>query len=264
MEKICMLATLILTMIFSFATPVFAIDLSTEFMSGSYPRFYVVEKDGKESMAGMCIDIMHALEKKVPEIKFTYKIGLVPFARIKELLKRSMMDAAFGVARNPAREKVYVYTDTPLYPTRFVIFALKSDKKAHGIKSFKDIEAHGGTMLGLRGTNAIKVFQDKTKHLNIRTEVAPTMVQNIRMVLLGRGAFFTYNDIDAIGALKKDGSFDKFFILPLVTKNTHHWLAFSQKVPKDIVAKANKGLKDMNDSGELKRIYDSYVSDNQI
>ncbi len=261
MKKNYVLTALILMMIFSFSTSVYANELSTAFMTGSYPRFYIVEKDGKESMAGLCIDIMHALEKKVPEIKFTYQTYLAPFARIKELLRLSKTDSAFGVARNPAREKVYVYTDTPLYPARFVIFALKSDKKAHGIRSFKDIEAHGGTMLGLRGTNAIKVFQDKTKHLNIRTEVAHKMVQNIRMVLLGRGAFFTYNDIDAIGALKKDGSFDKFFILPLVTKNTHHWLAFSQKVPKDIVAKANKGLKDMNDSGELKRIYDSYVTD---
>ncbi len=259
MRKKCMFALIVLTILFSIPTSVFAIDLSTEFMSGSYPRFYVVEKDGKESMAGMCIDIMHALEKKVPEIKFTYKPGLTPFARIKEVLKFSKIDAGFGFARNPAREKIYTYTDTPLYPVRFVIFALKSDKKAHGIKTFEDIKAHGGTMLGLRGTNAITVFRDKTKHLNIKTEVVPTMVQNIRKVLRGRGAFFTYNDIDAIGALKQEGAFDKFFILPVITKDTHHWLAFSQKVPKDIVGKANQALKDLNDSGELKRIYDSYT-----
>ncbi len=232
--------------------------LKTSFQTGSYPRFYI-EENGNKAIAGMCIDIMKAFEQKAPEIHFSYKVRLTPLARIKHELKQNTIQAAFGVARNREREKIYQYTNTPLYPVKFVIFALAGDKKAREIKTFEDMQAHGGNMLGLRGTNAIKVFQKQTGHLNIPVDVVPTIEQNLKKMLAGRGSFFTYNHIDAIGTIKKMGHGDKFTILPVITKETHHWLAFSKEVPKEIVEKADKVLKDLEQSGELRKIYEKYV-----
>ncbi|MCP4350660.1 MAG: ABC transporter substrate-binding protein, partial [Desulfobacterales bacterium] len=52
---------------------------------------------------------------------------------------------------------------------------------------------------------------------------------------------------------------NKFTTLPIITKETHHWLAFSKEVPKEIVEKADKVLKDLEQSGELRKIYEKYV-----
>lgn len=256
MEKKCGFALAVSLLVFCFSQHGYSAEFKTSFIDGSYPRFYIEEKNGNKAMAGMCIDMMKAFEQKAPEIRFSYKVRLTPFARLKQELKENSIQAAFGMARNPEREKIYQYTDTPLYPVKFVLFALASDKKAGDIKTLEDIQAHGGKVLGLRGTNAIKVFREKTGHLNIPIEVVGTMEQNVKKVLGKRGSFFTYNHIDAIGTIKKMGYQNKFVSLPIVTKEAWHWLVFSKKVPREIVEKANMVLKDMKQSGKLMEIYE--------
>lgn len=252
--------TLILSLLIcGFAQSGYSIELKTSFIIGSYPRFYIEQKNETKAMAGMCIDILKAFEQKAPEIHFSYKVMLTPFARIKHELEHNTIQAVFGVARDREREKIYQYADTPLYPVKFLIFALASDKEAQKIKTLEDIQAHGGRVLGLRGTNAIKVFQDQTVQLGIPVEVVRTMEQNVNKVLSGRGSFFTYNHIDAIGTINKLGHQDKFITLPIITKEAHHWLAFSKQVSPEIVEKANNVLKDMEQSGELRKIYEKYV-----
>ena len=44
----------------------------------------------------------------------------------------------------------------------------------------------GGTMLGVRGANALKVFQEQTAHLNIPVYATPTIEQILKMLLAGR------------------------------------------------------------------------------
>lgn len=127
------------------------------------------------------------------------------------------------------------------------------------IKTLEDLEAHGGTMLGLRGTNAIKVFQQKSAHLNIPVEVVPTIEQNLEKLLTGRGSFFTYNHIDALGTIHRLGYQDKFITLPIITKEAYHWLVFSRQVPKEIVEKADDVLEDMERGGQLQRLYKKYL-----
>ncbi len=261
MIKKCKSALVMSLLICCFLQSGYTTELKTSFMGGSYPRFYIEEKDenGNKAIAGMCIDIMKAFEQKAPDIHFTYKVRLTPFARIKKELKHNTIQAAFGVARNREREKIYQYTDTPLYPVKFLIFALASDKKAQEIKILEDIQTHGGTVLGLRGTNAVKVFQEQTGHLNIPVEVVPTIEQNLKKLLAGRGSFFTYNHIDAIGTIKKLGYQNEFITLPIITKEAYHWLVFSKEVPQEIVQEANTVMKDLEQSGKLQEIYEKYI-----
>lgn len=260
MNKKITSALLIGLLISCFLQSGYSTELKTLFIAGSYPRFYIKGENGQEKIAGMCLDMMKAFEQKAGNIHFSHTVRLTPFARIKRELKNNAIQAQFGMARSREREKNYQYTDTPLYPVKFLIFALASDNNAREICTLEDIQVHGGKVLGLRGTNAIRVFQDQTKHLNIPVEVVSTMEQNVKKVLMGRGSFFTYNHIDAIGTLKQLGYRDKFVTLPIVTKEAYHWLVFSKEVPKEIVEKANKVLKDLEQSGELRRIYEKYIN----
>ena len=67
--------------------------------------------------------------------------------------------------------------------------------------------------------------------------------------------FHLYALIDGV---KKLGYQDKVILLPLVVKETSHWLAFSKAVPRDIVQRANAVLHELQESGELQRIYEKY------
>lgn len=248
-----------LVLISFFSQPGYPIELKTSFQTGSYPRFYIDERDGKQIMAGMCVDIMKAFEQKAPEISFSYHIRLTPFERIRRELENNTIQAAFGIARTPERENIYQYADTPIYPMKYVIFALADDKKARQIRTYGDMRDHGGTMLGIRGTHVIKTFRKETEHLNIPVEVVPTMEQNLKKMLRRRGSFFIYNDIDATGTIKKMGWQDKFVRLPIVIRESHHWLGFSGEVPQEVVRRANAVLKDLEEGGELQKIYEKYM-----
>lgn len=235
------------------------IKLKAAYQTGSYPRFHVEEKDGKKIFSGMCIEMMEAVENEARDIDFIDDTALTPLARIKIGLERNIYQAAFGIARSPEREKLYRYTERPLYPVNFMVFALKSDKRARRINTLRGIEKHGGKIVGLRGTTALAIFKKKTENMKIPMEAVINMDQCINMVLKGRASFFTYNHIDAIGAMKKMGVRDKFIALPIITKKTYHWLAFSKEVPEDVVVRVNRGLRRLEKNGRLSEIYEKYT-----
>lgn len=255
-SKFTLFITVLIVLLSQSAYP---IELKTAFQTGSYPRFFIEEREGKPFITGICADIMKAFERKAPDIGFSYDIRLTPFARLTHQLKNNNVQAVFGIAKNPEREKIYQYASTPLYPMKYVIFALADDKQAQQIKTFEDIQKHGGIVLGLRGTNAIKVFREQTEHLNIPIEVATSIEQNLKKMLHGRGSFFTYNNIDATGTIKKLGYQKRFITLPIITKESYHWLAFSEEVPKDIVQKAGSVLRNLEQNGKLQEIYEKYM-----
>ena len=113
-------------------------------------------------------------------------------------------------------------------------------------------------MLGVRGANALEVFQEQTTHLNIPVYETPTVEQSLKMLLTGRGRYFVYNHYALIDGAKKLSYQDKVVMLPLVVKETFHWLVFSKAVPQDIVQRANAVLHELQESGELQRIYEKY------
>ena len=60
----------------------------------------------------------------------------------------------------------------------------------------------GGTVLGLRGSTAIKMFEERTTDLNIPIEVTATLGQNFKKLLAHRGRFFVFNHYTLIEGSK--------------------------------------------------------------
>ena len=112
--------------------------------------------------------------------------------------------------------------------------------------------------MGLRGSSAIRVFEEQTKDLNIPIEVTTTIEQNFKKLLTHRGRFFVFNHYTLIEGAKQLGYQDQVVMLPLVVRETSHWMAFSKAVPQEIVQRANAVLRELKESGELQRIYDRY------
>lgn len=234
------------------------LEFSTALSKGMEPFYDLEERNGTPEATGMCLEIIDAFVKKAPEFHFTYELELIPFARVKEYLRNNIFQAEFCIARTAERETWYQYTDTPLYPVKFGILARADDRDVHQLTTYDEMARLGGTMLGVRGANALKVFQEQTAHLNIPVYDTPSVEQNLKMLLTGRGRYFVFNHYSLIDGAKKLGYQDNVTLLPLVVKETFHWLAFSKAVPQDIVQRANAVLHELQESGELQRIYEKY------
>jgi len=120
------------------------------------------------------------------------------------------------------------------------------------------MEQLGGTVLGVRGSTAIKVFEERTRDFNIPIEVSATLNRNFKKLLAHRGRFFVFNNYALIEGAKQLGYQDQVVMLPLVVDETSHWVAFSKAVPQEVVQRANDVLSELQESGELQRIYDRY------
>ena len=233
------------------------IELIAGIYTGAEPLYIHEERNGDIEITGMNIEMINAFFQRAPEFQITYR-GDLPAPRVFEYLKTNDVQVIFGIARNAEREALYQYTDIPLYPVKFGILARADDAEVRNISTYEEMKRVGGTVLGLRGTSAIKMFEDQTKDLHIPVEVTTTLEQNFKKLLAHRGRFFVFNHYTLIGGAKQFGYQAQVVMLPLIVHETSHWVAFSKAVPQEIVQRANVVLREMQESGELQRIYDRY------
>ncbi len=235
-----------------------SIELNTAMALGMEPFYDLEELNGNLEAKGMFLEIMEAFVEEAPEFHFKYDLIQVPFARVKLYLAENIIQVYFCFAKNADREKLYQYTDTPLYPVNFGILVRADDTEALRINTFEEMERLGGTLMGVRGTSALRVFQEQAINLNIPVEDAPTIEQNLKKLMANRGRYFTFNHYSLIDGARKLGYEDKVALIPLIVEETYHWLAFSNNVSPEIVQKANTVLHKLDEKGELRRIYEKY------
>ena len=225
--------------------------------TGAEPLYMYEKQNGKVEISGMNREIVTAFLQKAQEFQISF-LGNLPAPRAFEYLKDNTVQVIFGIAKDAERETLYQYTDTPLYPVKFCIIARADDIVVHRIFTYEAMKQVGGTVLGLRGSTAIKVFEERTKDLNIPIEVTTTLEQNFKKLMAHRGRFFVFNNYTLIEGVKQLGYQSQVVMLPLVVHETSHWVAFSKAVPPEVVQKANAVLRELQDSGELQRICARY------
>ena len=135
------------------------IELTAGMYIGAEPLYMSEERHGKTEFFGMNVEIINAFIQRDSDFQFTY-MGNLPASRLFEYLKEDRVQVVFGIARNAEREAWYQYTDTPLYPVKFGILARADDTEIRDIHTYKEMKQAGGTVLGLRGSSAIRVFEE--------------------------------------------------------------------------------------------------------
>ncbi len=89
---------------------------------------------------------------------------------------------------------------------------------------------------------------------------AQNVKPNLEKLLHNRGRFYFHHDLGIKATIKKDNYGHLVTVIPNNFKSLHHYVAFSKKVPVKVVQRVTKALEELNSDGELKRIYQKYVS----
>lgn len=253
---------LIFSLVFVLMVPVgaFAIELKTS-AQDLFPKFYV---DSSGRMTGINIDIMKAIEKEVPNLKFagkeSDKINFAPWKRTQAWLESGEIDIVFGMSKSKKRlKRGFVFIDTPLYTVKNIL-AVRSDDNIQ-INSFGDIEKLGkkGTILVMPGTATYRFLQSQ-KHKLFIDYSGRIISQNLKKLVKGRGRFFFSHDLGILSTIKVEGYMGKIKTLPNVFRTYYHNAAFSSKVPRNTVEKVGKALKKLEQNGTLKKIYKKYTN----
>lgn len=205
---------------------------------------------------GICIEIMRAIEKIDPDIKFVGVSELAPTSRIEEGLLYGDIDVFFGHLKTPERQAKYLYTAPHLYKVPMVLVARVGD--AVQVNNWDDVRRLGGNgvVLVVKGTGQV----DYLKSLGglIVDDQSRLISSNFKKLLAGRGRFYYGSENTVREAMENSGFGSQLKVLPLNFAHEPLYPSFSRKTSPEVVKRITDSLKKLESTGELKRIRARY------
>ncbi|MCJ8300350.1 MAG: transporter substrate-binding domain-containing protein [Pseudomonadales bacterium] len=223
----------------------------------STPKYISMLQNGNPVIAGLCIDIMRAIEKTEPRVKFRGDQQYLPFSRIHSMLDKGSLDVFFGLAKNSQRLKKFTYIDMPLYSVHHVV-AVRADDDVD-VTTFAQIKALGqqGMLLTVNNTAT-------HRYLNMQGGLivdasSQNVPENLRKLLAKRGRFVYNHHLGLIDSINRENYSKKIKILPTNFRSYQHYVAFSKSVSADKIAIIRRALQKLQQTGELAEILKKYT-----
>ncbi|WP_143747056.1 substrate-binding periplasmic protein [Chitinimonas sp. BJB300] len=227
-------------------------EIKTAAQTDSEPKYI---KEGNAAV-GICVDIMRAVEKIDPSLKFVGDQQWQPLARIEANVESGELDAGCGLQKNKAREAKFQFPATALFPVKWML-AVRVDDDIK-ISSWDDVKKLGpeGVVLVNFGSGALKTLE-AVGGLVIDSG-GRSNPDNLIKLEAKRGRFYYYRSPGFVGELKAFPG--KFKILPTVMDSADFHMMFGKHVPAATVEKFNKALMELEKKGELEKMVKKWDS----
>lgn len=232
-----------------------AAEIRTAAQQGTEPKFQSAGPAGGR-VVGICVDIMRAVERLDPGLKFTGDQVWQPLPRIYSGLDRGVQDASCGLSHSPDRDKKYVFVGPPLFSIRYYLIARSDDMAAIG--SWDDLRklAPDNVVLANRGFAGVTVLESAGVAQIDAGASDPKL--NLQKLLAHRGRFFFHRAPGLQAVLERSGLAPKFKILPAVLAISPLYFVVGKRVDPALVERLRAALQALEKSGELERIAKSW------
>ncbi len=191
------IGTIVLVLI-AMAFPALAIDLRTAAQE-SVPKYFKLEDN---TMGGICVDIIKAIEDIEPRITIHGYQEFLPFKRLQNNLRSGQLDVFFGLKMTEERREIYQFLEIPLYHLNYV-FAARIDDEVQ-IQSFDDVRALGAEcrVLSVYGTAACQFIHNAW---GIRVDDGAKSPETLLKKLVNRrGRLAFYHDLGLRSIIRKN------------------------------------------------------------
>ncbi len=234
-----------------------SITVRTAAQEDAAPRYELVKSaDGKSVVAGICIDILRAIERVDPKIRFSGDQNRLPLRRVQLALQFGEIDAYCGLNKSVEREQWSVFIEPPLYALDYTM-AVNADDNVQ-IRSFDDLRHLGanGTILVMSGSESAMRLHNLG---GLDIDASGTGQEaNLRKLMAGRGRFFYRHTLGLRAEIHRLGLEGKIRILPVSLDREYQYLLVSKKTSPDVVERLRRSVVKLQTSGELARIMASY------
>jgi polar amino acid transport system substrate-binding protein len=231
--------------------------IKTASQEDASPR-YTTEKteDGHLIVNGLCIDILRAIERVAPDIKFSGDQIPLPLRRVQMSLETGDIDVYCGLNKSQEREKQFIFLEPPLYKVNYKV-AVRADDDVQ-IRSLDDIRKLGenGRILVMNGSDSQFKLQS-FPGLKIDSDGAD-QATNLRKLIARRGRFFYRHEQGLRAEIIAQGLSDKIRILPNSLGEEFQYFLISKKAPPEIVNRIRAAIVKIKNTGELARIRAKY------
>ena len=217
----------------------------------SPPKYYTLPNG---LIGGIGIDVLRAIEKTDPTLRFTGDQTYVPFARIQALVASGELDFFVGIGLDEERQDKYTYLPQAVYHTRDGIFVLADDPiKLNSLADIKAIPEH--RVITSQASAQLKEIA--SFGLNI-DKSAQTAEASLRMLLGGRGRFLYSNEVAIVPIARSLGVLDKIRMV-YVHASEARYIIMSKHLPPAVQQRLRLAVDQLERSGELRRIADRHL-----
>lgn len=204
---------------------------------------------------GMMVEIIHAIERMDPALKFSGLDVLGTLKRIEYFLDSGSIDVFFGLAMTERRIDDLIFIYPPLYQTTYQLAARMDDTAK--IEHFEDLRRLDG--VGIVLVNASEHYiQDLTAQGLALDQSGVSTVINLKKLIHGRGRYYFASTLSIVEEIAAMNVADTVKLLPAKFFPTDVYVVFSKQAPTEMIMRVRKALSALEKSGELKQIVGKY------
>lgn len=207
-----------------------------------------IQQDGQST--GVCPDILSAITRIEPRIRFTGLDDIRSVAVIEQNLRIGQADVACALVSTPIRRHIAYAISQPLYIARQRVAAAADDPAE--INSLEDLVRLNPLVATSRGA----AYVDQLRERGIAVDDSTgSNVTNLRKILAGHVRYFYMNELTLRWLIREQGLQGKIKLAPVILKEDALFMWVSKKTPPQAALMIAAAIRKLSESGELARIY---------
>lgn len=241
----------LLTAFLCLAAPAQEVSLRTVQQAGSAVKYDPTDRLHKP---GLCMEILRAVERAEPGLRFTGLEQRVPLKRVERLLAEGQVDAFFCLLKSPERERQWRYAPVPLYVIRHVVVQRADDPRQFDTMADLATASRAKRVLVMRGTAIARHL------LNAGVTIAEVGSEReaLQMLTMGRADVIYGQDINLRHHIAGSRLGDRMKVGRTVFQEEPQFLAMRADLPAAVEEKLTQALRKLERDGVLRQIGDRY------
>lgn len=203
---------------------------------------------------GVCPDILAAITRADPRLRFTGMTDIRSLPRIEEGLATGQVSVACALLDTPRRQAIASIAGKPLYLVRHRIVSVSADAAA--VATLDDLARLHALVNTPRGSSY--AAQLRAHGIAVDDSTGDNVV-NLRKILAGHGRFTYMNELSLAWLMRTEHLDTQLRVLPTVFKEEPIYFWVSRKVDPAVASMLDRTLNQLAASGELGRIYDHWA-----
>lgn len=241
----------LLSALLSLVAPAQELPLRTVQQANSTVKY---DPDGGPLKPGICLEILRAVEKIDPGLRFTGLDQAVPLKRVERLLAEGLVDAFFCLLKSPEREKQWRYAAVPLYTIRHVVVQRADDPRSADSLAELAAWSRHKPVLVMRGTAlARRLVAAKVTVAEVGSER-----EALQMLQMGRADAIYGQDINLQRHVTDSRLGDKFKFGRTAFQEESQFLALRADLPAAYEERLTQALRRLEKDGTLRQLAEKY------
>jgi glutamate/aspartate transport system substrate-binding protein len=200
--------------------------------------------------AGICPDIMAAVERVDPKLHFTGYRRSRSLPGIEAGLETGSLDAACALVASARRHAIAVPVGKSVYMVKHTLAARAGD--AAVVRSIRDLVRLGALVTSQRSS----AFTERLKEAGVNVDDATDDNRmNLQKVLGGHGRFAYMNELTLRHYIRSEHLEARVRVLPVIISAEPAYFWVSRKADPALAGRLGAALDKLKANGELERIY---------